>query len=161
MELNREVFNLNNAVEEAVGIVKPLADKKSINISVNAENKNINIDADKRKIHQVLYNLLSNAIKFTGENGNIKLNLLVHNDIIELSIKDNGIGIAPEFHEKIFEKFQQVKATCPEGINSTGLGLTITRELIEMHGGSIRVESEIDNGANFIFTIPIKERRQK
>lgn len=159
MELNRENFDLNSAVDEAVSIVMPLAEKKSITISVNGGKRNIKINADKRKIHQILYNLLSNAIKFTNENGNIELNLFAHNDIIELSIKDDGIGIAPEFHEKIFEKFQQVKATCSEGINSTGLGLTITRELIEMHGGSIRVESEIDKGANFIFTIPTKERR--
>lgn len=156
MELNREIFDVKTSIEEAICIVKPLAEKKSINLSIDTGKKNLKLNADRRKFHQILYNLLSNAIKYTKENGNIYLKLFVKNDIIEFSIKDDGIGIAPEDHEKIFEKFQQVKTDCHESTSSTGLGLTITKELIEMHGGKIWVESDIGKGANFIFALPIR-----
>ena len=73
------------------------------------------------------------------------------------SISDQGIGIDPEFHEKIFEKFQQVDSSLTRSQGSTGLGLTITKELVELHGGNITVESQKDSGATFIFTLPFKK----
>ncbi|HSA07578.1 MAG TPA: ATP-binding protein [Candidatus Gastranaerophilales bacterium] len=154
MELNTELFNAKNAVEEAVSVIKSLADKKNIEITTFTDKKNIEITADKRKFQQILYNLLSNAVKFTNENGNIALRLINHNDKIEISVKDNGIGVPVGYHEKIFEKFQQAENAVLGKTSSTGLGLTITKELIEMHGGKIRVESEEGKGSSFIFTLP-------
>ncbi|OGI02219.1 MAG: hypothetical protein A2Y25_04720 [Candidatus Melainabacteria bacterium GWF2_37_15] len=161
MELNIEIFDVKNAIDEAIGLIKPLAEKKDIHLKFECLYKKIKLNADRRKFLQILYNLLSNAIKFTKENGNIDLNLFVKNDIIEISIKDDGIGIAPEYHEKIFEKFQQVQNSYSIKSGSTGLGLTITKEFIEMHGGKITVESEEGKGANFIFTLPLTKRRIK
>jgi len=158
MELNREIFDVKVSLDEVISIVKPLADKKAINMRVTEKNKRVKINADKRKFHQILYNLLSNAIKFTGENGNIVVTLSINGDELKCSVKDDGIGIAPEYHDKIFEKFHQVRASLPERQSSTGLGLTITKELIEMHSGKIKLESEEGKGANFIFTLPLKER---
>lgn len=154
MQLNSELFNVNNALEEAVSIIKSLADRKNIDLKLNLKKKNIKITADKRKFQQILYNLLSNAIKFTAENGDISVNLADKKDKIEISVQDNGIGIPQEFHQKIFEKFQQVENSISKKTGNTGLGLTITKELIELHGGKIRVESEKDKGSNFIFTLP-------
>ncbi len=158
MQLNREIFDVKNSLDEVISIVKPLADKKSINVTVSEKNKRIKINADRRKFHQVLYNLLSNAIKFTGESGNITVTLSIKGNELECSVKDDGIGIAPEYHDKIFEKFHQVCGSFPERTCSTGLGLTITRELVEMHNGKIKLESEEGKGANFIFTLPLREK---
>ncbi len=154
MQLHTEIFDVNFAAEEAVSVIKSLADKKNIILETNSDGENIEITADKRKFQQILYNLLSNSVKFTADNGKITVNITDKKDMIEISVKDNGIGISEEFHEKIFEKFQQVENPISKKTGNTGLGLTITRELIEMHGGRIRVESEKDKGANFIFTLP-------
>lgn len=156
MDLNKEMFNVQRAVEEAVSIVTPLANKKEINLNIDFRHKNIIIEADKRKFHQILYNLISNAIKFTNEKGIVDLSISLKDKDVEISVKDNGIGIAPQFHNKIFEKFQQINNAASGKPDSTGLGLTITKQLIEMHGGSIRVESEEGNGAKFIYTLPLK-----
>ncbi len=153
MELNTELFNVNNAIEEAVSVIKSLADKKNISLKIDSDGKNIEITADKRKFQQILYNLLSNAIKFTEEKGKVTVSLVDKKDKMEISVKDNGIGIPEEFHEKIFEKFQQVENHISEKTGNTGLGLTITKELIEMHGGKIQVESKKGKGSNFTFTL--------
>ena len=154
MEVNMEFFDVKDAMEEAVNLIKFLAEKKTINLKINFNSKNIKINADKRKFHQILYNLLSNAIKFTPEGGNVTLGSSCKKNDIEIFVKDDGTGIASEYHKKIFEKFHQV-GNFAEKTGSTGLGLTITRELIEMHGGKIRVESKEGKGANFIFTLPV------
>lgn len=155
MELNKQVFPVQNAIEEAASLIKPLADRKNVEIKTNAGKKEINISADRQKLLQILHNLLGNAIKFTNEGGSILLSLKKKTDYVEISVQDNGIGIPAKYHEKIFEKFQQVDNEVTRKTGNTGLGLTITRELVEMHGGKIRVESEEGKGATFIFTLPI------
>lgn len=160
MELYKELFEVNSAIDEAVSIIKPIAAKKNINLNIQTTSENIEINADKRKFHQILYNLLSNAIKFTDKSGEVGLHLFIKNGNIEFRIKDNGIGIEPEYHEKIFEKFHQIHNNDIEKSGSTGLGLTITKQLIEMHGGKIAVESEKTKGATFIFTLPLEDKRR-
>jgi len=155
MVLNKQIFPVQSAIEEAVSLIKPLADRKNIEIKTNVGEKEIKINADRQKLLQILHNLLSNAIKFTNEGGNILLSLKKKPTYIEISVQDNGIGIPAEYHEKIFEKFRQVDNEITRKTGNTGLGLTITRELVEMHGGKIRVESEEGKGATFIFTLPV------
>jgi signal transduction histidine kinase len=155
MELNKQLFPVQRAIEEAVSLIKPLAGRKSIDIKTNIGEKEIKVNADRQKLLQILHNLLGNAIKFTSEGGNILLSLKKKTDYVEISVQDNGIGIPAEYHEKIFEKFQQVDNEVTRKTGNTGLGLTITRELVEMHGGKIRVESEEGKGATFIFTLPV------
>jgi two-component system, sensor histidine kinase ChiS len=103
---------------------------------------------------QVLYNLLSNAIKFTPTEGRIGINIAQKGGFVEISICDSGIGIPKAGHELVFEKFHQVGDTVKAGYKGTGLGLTITRALVEHHGGRIRLESNLGQGSCFIFTMP-------
>ncbi|MEI7473241.1 MAG: ATP-binding protein [bacterium] len=156
--LNRKNLIIFDIVVESVNIIKAIANKKNIEIEIICNNKNIEVFADQTKLTQIIYNLLSNSIKFSPDNSKITVEISSNsNDLIEVKISDQGIGIDPEFHEKIFEKFQQVDSSLTRSQGSTGLGLTITKELVELHGGNITVESQKDSGATFIFTLPFKK----
>lgn len=155
MTLNITEFLLSQAVDEVVNIVKPLADKKSIFIETKLD-KDKAIFADFQKIRQILYNLLSNAIKYSPEKGTIEVNAQFNSDNFIIEVKDNGIGIALEDQRKIFEKFVQLENAYTKKENSTGLGLTITKELVEMHNGEITINSAIGKGTVFVVKIPIR-----
>ena len=155
MQLSKEIFNVKSAVDEALNIVSPLLVQKKQNIKFECKDKFFEISADRRKFHQILYNLISNAVKFTPESGIIEIIAVKDGNNLRLSVKDNGIGIAPEFHEKIFGKFQQVDSSYSTKQGSTGLGLTITKELVKLHGGKIFLESKLSKGATFTFTLPV------
>ena len=112
------------------------------------------VRADERKIRQVVLNLLSNAIKFTPEGGRIELRAVPVDGSVEVSVSDTGVGIAPEDQEAVFEEFRQV-GTAEKKAEGTGLGLTLCRKFVELHGGRIRVQSEVGRGSTFTFTIPV------
>lgn len=155
MKLNKSDFSSTLATAEVINILKPLADKKKIKIITQIEEGSIYADA--QKIKQILCNLMSNAIKFSPEKDEINIKLSLSNNNFIIEIKDNGIGIAPKDQEKIFEKFVQLENAYTKKESSTGLGLTITKEFVEMHNGKINVESDIGKGAKFIVTIPLKK----
>ena len=111
--------------------------------------------ATNAKIRQVVLNLLSNAIKFTPEGGRIEVAAMSRNGLVEVSVNDTGIGIAPEDQEKVFEEFRQV-GTAEKKAEGTGLGLTLCRKFIELHGGKIWLTSERGVGSTFAFTIPVR-----
>src|SRR5512141_2900086 len=111
--------------------------------------------AIERKIKQILLNLLSNAVKFTPEGGRIGINAKQADGSVEISVSDTGIGIAPEDQAKIFEEFRQVGSDYSHKIEGTGLGLTLAKKFVELHGGKIWVESEVGKGSTFTFTLPI------
>ncbi len=157
MQLSKENFNVKSAISEALSIVSLLVKQKNLNINFECKDISLEISADRRKFHQILYNLLSNAIKFTHEGGHIEVKAAKDGKFLKVSVKDDGIGIAPEFHEKIFGKFQQVDSSLSAKQGSTGLGLTITKELVKIHGGKILLESKLKKGSTFAFTLPIKE----
>lgn len=154
MTLNRTTFSISRAVDEVVNIVMPLADKKNIAIVVNIASEK-DVFADFQKIRQVLYNLLSNAIKFSPDNGKINVNVKYNKNNFILEVKDQGIGIASKDHQIIFGKFIQLENSFTKKESSTGLGLTITKEIVEMHKGEISIKSSIGKGATFIVKIPI------
>lgn len=154
MTLNKSEFLVSQAVDEVVNIVNSLAEKKKIAIVKNVMDGNV--FADFQKIRQILYNLLSNAIKFSPENDKIIVDVKVNKDNYVLEVKDNGIGIEEKNHARIFEKFVQLENAYTKKESSTGLGLTITKELVEMHKGHISVESSLNKGATFIVTMPLK-----
>ena len=115
------------------------------------------ITADERKIKQVVFNLLSNASKFTPDGGAIKLILRKNGDEFFIVVKDNGIGILPEYHQKIFEDFYQVRSGLTSKTQGTGLGLALCKRLVELHGGKIWVVSQgEEKGSTFTFGIPVK-----
>jgi len=108
--------------------------------------------ADERKFKQILLNLLSNAVKFTPEGGTIVVTAAPTQDGIEVSVRDTGIGIAPEDQEAIFEEFRQVGASRKR--EGTGLGLSLAKKFVEMQGGRIWVQSELTKGSTFTFMLP-------
>ena len=113
------------------------------------------VHADEGKITQVFLNLLSNASKFTPDGGNLVVKVVREGDWCQISVIDNGIGIEKEDQERIFEAFYRVDDPRAREKRGTGLGLTIAKQIIEMHGGRIWVESEYGRGTNFTFTLPI------
>lgn len=155
MSLHKSVFLVPQAVSEVVNVVKSLADKKSIDIKQDIAK--ISICADFQKIKQILYNLLSNAIKFSPENSKIFITAKDDQNNFIIEVKDNGIGIDKKDQEKIFDKFVQLENAYTKKESSTGLGLTITKQLIEMHGGKISVKSGLGKGTTFIASIPVSK----
>ena len=143
------------AITEVVNIVTPLANKKNIELKVDIP-EDVEIKADYQKVQQILYNLLSNAIKFTKENGKIETGYRKKGDSVEIYVKDNGIGIDKKYHGKIFAKFVQLNNIYSKKESSTGLGLTITKELTELHGGTITFESTVDVGSTFYVMLPVE-----
>lgn len=110
--------------------------------------------ADEQRVRQILYNLLSNAIKFTPAQGEVILRLKVSNDIATFEVKDTGIGIPSHQHNLLFEKFQQIDSSYHRRYGGTGLGLALTKQLVELHGGVINFESEVDVGSTFTVHLP-------
>ena len=154
VKLVKRYFEISRPIIETSNLLMPLVKSKNINLTYTIEN-DIDIYADYQKIQQVLYNLISNAIKYTPDNGNIKITVTNTRKKIKISVKDSGIGIDRANHRKIFQKFVQLEDAFYKKETSTGLGLTITKRLVEMHHGKIQVESEKGQGANFIITLPI------
>ena len=156
MELREEEVLLDEIILEAETSISPLIINKNINLRVirNAEPQ-IVIRTDRGKVIQVLINLMANAIKFT-QRGNVVLNISQPSkDQLQFDIIDTGIGISPENQKLIFEEFRQVDGTSTKKYNGTGLGLAICKKIAGMLNGSLSVESEVDKGSTFTFTIPL------
>ena len=115
------------------------------------------IRGDERKVKQVLVNLLSNAIKFTPEGGRVDVHASAEGELVEVSVIDTGIGIAPEDQEVVFEEFREVGPAAKK-IEGTGLGLALSRKFVELHGGRLSVESRVGAGSTFTFTLPVNRR---
>ncbi len=141
-------LNPTQTIQEVINILEPLYKNKNIEIIFNSDFE-CKIKADYQKFQQILYNLLSNAIKFTKENGKIEIIQSKENKNYTLKIKDNGIGIDKKFHNKIFKKFVHLDNVYTKNQNSTGLGLTITKELVKLHKGKISLSSELNKGTTF------------
>jgi signal transduction histidine kinase len=114
------------------------------------------IVADERKVKQILLNLLSNAVKFTPEGGRVGLTATAADGAITIAVSDTGIGIAPEDQAAIFEEFRQVGCEDARTQEGTGLGLTLAKKLVELHGGRIWVQSQVGQGSTFTFTLPAR-----
>jgi signal transduction histidine kinase len=155
MELELATFDLPLAIENARTFVRERATKHGINLDVTIDERLGDFVGDERKIKQVLLNLLSNAVKFTPEGGRIGINARQADGSVEISVSDTGIGIAPEDQAKIFEEFRQVGGDYAHKTEGTGLGLTLAKKLVELHGGRIWVESEVGRGSTFTFILPI------
>lgn len=155
IKLVKRYFEVSRPVIETCNILMPLIKNKNINLSYHID-KDIDIFADYQKIQQVLYNLLSNAIKYTPDNGSIVITVTNTAKKVRFSIKDSGIGIDKKDQKRIFGKFVQLEDAFYKKETSTGLGLTITKQLVEMHKGTIKIISEKGKGAEFIVTLPIE-----
>lgn len=153
MKIVKSRFWISRAVTEVSNILMPLALKKKININVDLA-EDFEVFADYQKIQQILYNLVSNAIKYSPENNNVDIIVSFTDESYKIAVHDNGVGIDPKYHGKIFAKFVQLDNAFTKKESSTGLGLTITKELVELHEGKISLISEVNNGSTFIVEIP-------
>ena len=156
MELELTDFDLPTAIENALMLVRERAGRRSLTLHKSVDAGVGQLRADERKIRQVVLNLLSNAIKFTPEGGRIEVAAVSKDGSVEVSISDNGVGIAPVDQERVFEEFRQV-GTAEKKAEGTGLGLTLCRKFVELHGGRIWVKSQLGAGSTFTFTIPAIE----
>jgi signal transduction histidine kinase len=156
MELELTDFHLPTALDNALTLVRERAGRRSINLQMSVDGRLGEVRADERKIRQVVLNLLSNAIKFTPEGGRIEAAAVRQDGLVEVSVSDTGVGIAPEDQEAVFEEFRQV-GTAEKKAEGTGLGLTLCRKFVELHGGRIWVKSHVGVGSTFTFTIPVRQ----
>jgi len=154
MELELTNFDLPAALDNAIMLVRERAARHGISLHKGFDERLGQILADERKVRQVVLNLLSNAIKFTPEGGRIEVLAAPKDGSVEVSVSDTGVGIAPEDQEAVFEEFRQV-GTAAKKIEGTGLGLTLCRKFVELHGGKIWVKSQIGHGATFSFSLPM------
>jgi len=155
MDLYYEVFTVKEVMKNLLTMISPLAKKKSITLELEVKPETLSITGDSIKFKQILYNLGSNAVKFTQNGGTIKINASKKNDMIKISVADNGIGIEKEMQENLFTPFYQVDSSDSRKYAGTGLGLALVKNYVELHGGKIRVDSEYGKGSTFTFTIPI------
>ena len=156
MELALAPFHLPLALENAVTLVKERAGRHGIALKLDVDPRLGELVGDERKIKQVLLDLLSNAVKFTPEGGRISLKAVLTDGSVEVSVSDTGIGIAPEDQDAIFQEFRQVGSDDDRKREGTGLGLTLSKKFVEMHGGTIWVKSEAGKGSTFTFTLPVR-----
>ncbi|MEI6042770.1 MAG: response regulator [Chloroflexota bacterium] len=154
MELSIEEMDLVEAINEVLGIIMIMAQKKHIGLSLQSTRLTYQIKADRTKFKQILYNLLSNAVKFTPDGGMVDVQAHKSGNFIEVSVIDNGIGIHPEDHQRIFEEFRMLDNVLTKKQQGTGLGLALSRQLAQLHGGTIRVQSLFGQGSKFTVSLP-------
>jgi signal transduction histidine kinase/CheY-like chemotaxis protein len=166
MELEMGVFQVKELLEASLAFFREKALKHNLSLSLDlAPDADVEVEADQRKLKQVLYNLLSNAVKFTPDGGSVSIAARSCQDaaegcprgngnFLEISVADTGIGIRNEDMPKLFREFSQLESPYTKSHEGTGLGLVLTRRLVELHGGSVSVESEVGRGSTFTFTLP-------
>jgi signal transduction histidine kinase/CHASE3 domain sensor protein len=158
MELELSDFSIREAVDSALTMLREKALKSGIALSVEiTPAADIIIAADQRKLKQILFNLFSNAVKFTPSGGIVNVSATRDGDYLEISVADTGIGIREEDIPKLFQAFTQLESAYTKGFEGTGLGLALTKKLVELHGGRIWVESQLGAGSRFSFTIPLSQ----
>ena len=151
-----EKNDIVSLVEDSALTLKDYVEKKGIQMIIDPEIEEKIIECDKKQIERCIVNLVGNAFKFTSPGGFIKVFVKDFNDKIQIEVQDNGRGIAKENHEDIFNRFSQVSNSKSSVNRGSGLGLTITKQIIENHNGTIKVESELGKGSRFIITLPVR-----
>jgi PAS domain S-box-containing protein len=156
LRIKAEPIEPAQIIEAAIETLSPAIDAKAIDLRVSLDADAGFVSADADRLRQIIWNLLSNAIKFTPEKGRIEVALRRDNSHLEIAVRDNGIGIEPEFLPHVFERFRQADSSTTRVHSGLGLGLAIVRYLVELHGGKVRAESAgIGKGATFTIVLPI------
>ena len=156
MELELEEVAISQTLQSGLTMQGERASRGGITLGITVEPDVGVIQADERKVRQVVFNLLSNAVKFTPPGGRVDVSARLTDGVVEVAVADTGMGIAAEDQERIFEEFQQSRNPSSGSHEGTGLGLTLSRRFIELHGGRLWVESEPGVGSTFRFTLPIR-----
>ena len=155
MELEPSRIALPELLRSTVSMYSERASRNGIALALTTEPAEIEIAADERRLRQIVFNLLSNAVKFTPADGRVDISARLDDGYVEIAVADTGPGIAPEDREAIFEEFEQ--AADGKQAEGTGLGLPLSRKLVELHGGRLWVESERGKGSTFRFTLPVRQ----
>jgi signal transduction histidine kinase len=148
---------MRDTLERGAVMVRERAIKDSVSITIAADPDADVVEGDQRRVRQVVFNLLSNAVKFTPEGGAVHVAAARVDGEVRVSVTDSGPGIAPEDHQRIFDEFQQTEAGMAQR-EGTGLGLALSRRLVELHGGRMWVVSELGKGSTFVFALPARSR---
>jgi signal transduction histidine kinase len=155
VELDVAPFSLRDALESGVVMVRERATTDGVKVAYSADPEVDVVEGDERRIRQVIFNLLSNAVKFTPAGGAVDVSAAQVNGEVRISVADTGPGLGPDDHDRIFEEFQQTDAGV-EQREGTGLGLALSKQFVELHGGRIWVDSELGEGSTFVFTLPAR-----
>jgi signal transduction histidine kinase len=158
MNLSLEKFRVHDIIEEVVNITSPLASEKNLSLFIEENSdQEVEINADRTRVRQVMINIINNAIKFT-EKGKISTRVIRHGEQVLITVSDTGIGISPDQLETVFQEFIQVDISSTRKAGGTGLGLPISRRLVEMHGGRLWVESKgvEGEGSTFFVELPME-----
>ena len=157
LELDYSAFSVRDALEASLSLVRERAVEHKIALDLQIGSEVSVVEADELRFKQVLLNLLSNAVKFTGDEGRIEVRATVDGDMLTVAVADNGLGVGPEDRERIFESFEQGTRRPPRA-EGTGLGLALSKRIVELHGGRIWLETEVNVGSTFGFTLPLRAR---
>jgi PAS domain S-box-containing protein len=160
MDLKSGSVSLSELLLDAASVIRGMADQKQIRVEVESPEPGSAVWGDAGRLKQVLFNLLSNAIKFTPNGGTVRVGARKRGTTVQLEVTDTGIGVAPGDQERIFGEFQQVDGSETRQFQGTGLGLALTRKLVEMHGGSIQIQSDLGKGSTFTITLPLAADEQ-
>ena len=156
IELHPEAFSLAQAIDQVCSVIHPLVQKKKIRLATKLASGVDEVTLDQKRLKQVLYNLLSNAVKFTDEGGSVQIALAAEGiDRFTLAVRDSGIGISQENMKRLFNEFEQLDEGITRRYQGTGLGLALTRRIVEMQHGTIKVESEFGKGSTFLVSLPL------
>jgi signal transduction histidine kinase/HAMP domain-containing protein len=157
VKIKLEAIDTGSTINRVVNEFRALAEKKKILLETKVPERLPRVMADYKEMGHVLRNLLSNALKFTDPGGRVTVSARKLRDMVEICVRDTGIGIAKEHHQKIFERLYQVDSSITRRYGGTGLGLAIAKDIVEAHGGKIKVDSDIGRGSKFCFTLPVAE----
>jgi len=161
LDLQKKLINICELIKSTTTEHEGIAQEKGINLDCEVLEQGIDICVDPDRIKQILINLISNSLKFTPEHGFVKVTCSQQNEEVVFSVQDSGVGIAKEDIPKLFDKFTQFGRKDGPGEKGTGLGLTIAKQLTELHGGNIQVESEVNKGTTFTVSLPLKAEDKK
>ncbi|MGJ7917126.1 ATP-binding protein [Massilia sp. LXY-6] len=155
VKLEPEQLEMQDIVGAAVEQARPLVQERRHTISVRVAPDALRVRGDQKRLIQVLANLLNNAAKYTPEGGEIRVSLGAHDDRVAIEVADNGIGVAPAMRERIFELFAQAERTSDRAQGGLGVGLSLVKSIVELHGGTVRCDSEgLGRGASFVVELP-------
>jgi PAS domain S-box-containing protein len=155
LELDYKEFELANKLNMIRNLLSPIADRKNIKIEIDVDKELTTIRADEDRFAQIMYNLVDNAIKFSYENNPVKIMARKKGDLVEITVKDTGIGIKAEDQQKLFKPFSQVDSFSSKKFQGTGLGLSLVKQIVHLHGGYVWFRSSPEEGSTFAFAIPI------
>ena len=159
IDLSFEKMSIADVINISIAIVKDFAKQKKIQVITEIDPGLDFIEADKDRIRQVLFNILNNAIKFSKPVGIVTINARKEGDMAQISVSDTGIGIKEEDIGRLFKEFEQIDKGPSRQYGGTGLGLVISKKLVELHGGRIWVTSKYGDGSTFSFTIPLMAKK--